>query len=80
VRLARMIESGERVLEYAREGRSRFLRDQQLQDAVMWRMANFTEEADKLWKVLARDNPRINWRELTRLRQEFRPVTKWADS
>ncbi len=37
----------------------------------MWRMSNFTEEADQLWKVLARDNPRIDWRVLTKLRQEY---------
>ena len=71
LRLARMVESGHAVLEYAREGREAFLTDQRLQDAVMWRMSNFTEEADKLWKVLARDNPRIDWRELTKLRQEY---------
>ncbi len=71
VRLARMVESGEGVLEYAREGRKAFLADRKLQDAVMWRLSNFTEEADTLWKILARDNPRIDWRELTRLRQDY---------
>ncbi len=71
VRLARMVESGEDVLEYAREGRKAFLTDRKLQDAVMWRLSNFTEEADKLWRVLARDNPRIDWRELSRLRQDY---------
>ncbi len=71
VRLARMIENGEDVLAYAREGRKAFLTDQKLQDAVMWRLSNFTEEADKLWKGLARDNPRIDWRELSRLRQDY---------
>ena len=71
VRLARMVESGEGVLEYAREGRKAFLADRKLQDAVMWRLSNFTEEAGKLWKILARDNPRIDWRELTRLRQDY---------
>ncbi len=68
LRLAHMVESGEAVLEYAREGRKAFLSDQRLQDAVMWRLSNFTEEADKLWKVLPRDNPRTDWRELTTLR------------
>ncbi len=71
LRLARMVESGVAVLEYAREGRAAFLTNQQLQDAMMWRMSNFTEEADKLWKVLARDNPRVDWRALTKLRQEY---------
>lgn len=71
LRLARMVESGGAVLEYAREGREAFLADQRLQDAVMWRMSNFTEEADKLWKELARDNPRVDWRVLTKLRQEY---------
>ncbi len=47
-----------------------FLTERKPQDAVMWRLSNFTEEADKLWKILARDNPRIDWRELTRLRQD----------
>ncbi len=71
LRLAHMVESGQAVLEYAREGRKAFLSDQRLQDAVMWRLSNFTEEALKLWKVLAHDNPRVDWRELTKLRQEY---------
>ena len=71
VRLNRIIESGEAVLEYARAGRRTFLSDQKLYDAVMWRLSNFTEEGDKLWRPLSRENPRIDWRELTALRQRF---------
>ncbi len=71
LRLAGMVESGEAVLEYAREGREAFLGDQRLQDAVIWRMSNFAEEADKLWKTLARDNPRVDCWALMKLRQEY---------
>lgn len=71
VRLDRMIESGEAVLEYAQAGRRTFLSDHELYDAIMWRLSNFTEEGDKLWRPLSRDNPRIDWKELTALRQRF---------
>lgn len=71
VRLDRMIESGEAALGYAERGRKAFLEDSELRDAIMWRLSNFTEEADKLWRALQRDNPRIDWRELTSLRQRF---------
>lgn len=37
----------------------------------MWGMSNSTEEAVRVWRLLARGNPRIDWRELTRLRQEY---------
>lgn len=71
VRLDRMIESGEAVLEYAEAGREKFLRDRELYDAIMWRLSNFTEEAEKLCRPLSRVNPHLNWRKLTAWRQRF---------
>ena len=73
VRWDRMIESGEAVLDHAKAGRRAFLEDSELHDAIMGRVWNSTEEAEKLHRALARENPRIDWRELTQLRQRFHP-------
>ena len=73
VRLDRMIEAGETILRYAEVGRKTYFDSvqQQLRDAIFWRISNLTEEAEKLYRPHQRNNPRIEWRELTRERQLF---------
>lgn len=73
VRLDRMIGAGETILRYAEVGRKTFFDpdQQQLRDAIFWRISNLTEEAEKLYRPLQQHNRRIEWRELTRERQLF---------
>jgi uncharacterized protein with HEPN domain len=73
LRLDRMRDSAETVLQYAEVGRNAFFdpAQKQLRDAIFWRISNLTEEAERLYRPLQRHNPGINWRELTRERQLF---------
>jgi uncharacterized protein with HEPN domain len=69
-RLRRMINSGEELLYFSREGREAFFSDRKTNHAIRDCLKDFTEEADKLVKPLRRANQRIDWEELVELRQK----------
>lgn len=68
-RLRRMIDSGDELMYFSREGRAAFVGDPKLNHAIRDCLKNFTEEAEKLVRPLRRADPRVNWSDLVTLRQ-----------
>lgn len=74
-----IVDAGEAILSFTREGREAFLENRMARDAVMRNLTVIGEATKRLSPALREQNPHVPWRDIAGLRDIVIHRYEWVD-